>query len=206
MPDQTNYLTQQTDKPNFPNKASYENNNALNTHTVESPTTAIRLQNEFKPDLWTNSQKISLEGIDKEKQTPPTFVCEKETVLDAGEEVVRALLIAVNYHCDCGRFYHTNFKSMRIVVQKKDMLFEHVDFEPRTFIVHCSKCNNDSEFTIDNSINSVENKEVVQILCNRCKPSRKGLLNTNTGEAKWFNNNNNNIYDNNDGADDDDGC
>ncbi|MCL1976665.1 MAG: ParB N-terminal domain-containing protein [Candidatus Bathyarchaeota archaeon] len=94
-----------------------------------------------------------------------------------------ALLLAVSYDCVCGRHYSANFKRASIVVQKENLLFDYVDFKPRAFQVYCDKCNSDHEFTVE-GLKAVE----VQIFCRRCKPTREGLLNINTGEVTWHDN------------------
>jgi ParB-like chromosome segregation protein Spo0J len=102
--------------------------------------------------------------------------------IERKRETQKALLIEVSYDCECGRHYRANFKNLSIVTQKQNMLFEHVDMKPRTFQVHCDKCNSDHEFAVD----GVEN-ETKQILCRRCKPlPRKGILDVNTGEVTWL--------------------
>jgi len=93
-----------------------------------------------------------------------------------------ASLLAVGYNCDCGRLYHVHFKKMHVAAQKENLLFEHIDFKKRTFLVHCDQCDNDHEFTVD----SVEAENgVVSIFCCRCDPNRKGLLDA-TGEVTWL--------------------
>jgi hypothetical protein len=105
-----------------------------------------------------------------------------EPIPEQKRERRQALLIEVSYDCDCGRHYRANFKNLSIVMQKQNMLFEYVDMKPRTFLVHCDKCNSDHEFAVD----GVEN-ETKQILCRRCKPlPRKGILDVNTGEVTWL--------------------
>ena len=103
-------------------------------------------------------------------------------IIERKRETQQALLIEVSYDCECGRHYRANFKNLSIVTQKQNMLFEHVDMKPRTFYVHCDKCNSDHEFAVD----GVEN-ETKHILCRRCKPlPRKGILDVNTGEVTWL--------------------
>ena len=97
-------------------------------------------------------------------------------------EVQQALLIDVGYDCECGRHYRVNFKNMSVVVQKENELFEHVDMKPRTFQVHCDKCNSEHEFAVDGA-----EGERKQVFCRRCKPNpRRGILDVNTGEVTWL--------------------
>ena len=92
-------------------------------------------------------------------------------------EVHQALLIDMAYDCECGRHYRVSFKNMFVVVQKENELFEHVDMKPRTFQVHCGKCNSEHEFAVDGA-----EGETKQVFCRRCKPlPRKGILDVNTG-------------------------
>lgn len=98
------------------------------------------------------------------------------------KEVQRALLIEMSYDCECGRHYRVNFKNMSVVVQKENELFEHVDLKPRTFQVHCGKCNSMHEFAVDGT-----EGETKQVFCRRCKPNpRRGILDVNTGEVTWL--------------------
>jgi hypothetical protein len=97
-------------------------------------------------------------------------------------EVQKALLIELAYDCQCGRHYRVSFKNMSVVVQKENELFEHVDLKPRTFQVHCDKCNSEHEFAVE----GVEG-ETKQIFCRRCKPlPRRGILDVNTGGVTWL--------------------
>ena len=97
-------------------------------------------------------------------------------------EVQHALLIEVAFDCECGRHYRVNFKNLSVVVQKENELFEHVDMKPRTFQVHCGKCNSEHEFAVDGT-----EGETKQVFCRRCKPlPRKGVLDVNTGEVTWL--------------------
>ena len=98
------------------------------------------------------------------------------------KEVQQALLIDVAYDCECGRHYRVSFKNMSVVVQKENELFEHVDMKPRTFQVHCDKCNSEHEFAVDGT-----EGETKQVFCRRCKPNpRRGILDVNTGEVTWL--------------------
>lgn len=98
------------------------------------------------------------------------------------KEAQRALLIEMSYDCECGRHYRVNFKNMSVVVQKENELFEHVDLKPRTFQVHCGKCNSMHEFAVDGT-----EGETKQVFCRRCKPNpRRGILDVNTGEVTWL--------------------
>jgi len=71
---------------------------------------------------------------------------------------------------------------MSVVVQKENELFEHVDMKPRTFQVHCDKCNSEHEFAVEGT-----EGETKQVFCRRCKPlPRKGILDVNSGEVTWL--------------------
>jgi hypothetical protein len=113
------------------------------------------------------------------QESDANIIDQQEDVIE--KEVHKSLLFAVNYDCDCGRHYHANFKNFTIIVQKQNGIFEHVNLKPRTFQVHCNKCNSDHEFTIEDT-----EQERLQIFCTRCKPQREGTLDINTGEATWI--------------------
>ncbi|MGD6805883.1 MAG: ParB/RepB/Spo0J family partition protein [Candidatus Bathyarchaeia archaeon] len=107
---------------------------------------------------------------------------DESALIEKKHEVQKALLIEVSYDCDCGRHYRVNFKNMSVVVQKENELFEHVDMKPRTFQVHCGKCNSDHEFAVDGT-----EGETKRVFCRRCKPlPRQGILDVNTGEVTWL--------------------
>jgi len=142
-----------------------ELNNPQSTHTHTTPTTT-----ETTTDPANTNGAIEQEYSSGEKEKK--------------KKTQTALLVAVSYKCNCGYHYSVNFKKATIVVQKQDQFFNYVDITPRTFQVHCEKCNTDHEYTIEGT-----EKETVQIFCRRCKPQpRTGTLNIHTGEAVWHDN------------------
>ncbi|MCL2476975.1 ParB N-terminal domain-containing protein [Candidatus Bathycorpusculum sp.] len=101
---------------------------------------------------------------------------------DGGEaQWQHARLIELSYNCECGHHYRVNFKNFTVVIQKQNLLFEHIDLKPRVFQVHCKKCASDQEFIID-----YDEQDTKQIFCRRCKPPREGILDANTREVTWF--------------------
>lgn len=115
--------------------------------------------------------------------TPQTACTVNAEGSERKKEVNRALLIEMSFDCECGKHYRVNFKNMSVVMQKENELFEHVDLKPRTFQVHCGKCNSIHEFAVD----GVEG-EAKQVFCRRCKPNpRRGILDGDSGEVTWFN-------------------
>ena len=122
-----------------------------------------------EPEAQNQEEPLtSNEGLGEESERKP--------------EVQQALLIDVAYDCACGRHYRVSFKNMSVVVQKENELFEHVDMKPRTFQVHCDKCNSEHEFAVEGT-----EGETKQVFCRRCKPlPRKGILDVNSGEVTWL--------------------
>jgi hypothetical protein len=160
-PNTNNYSDQEnrTDtQPTLPNL--WQSNNSANPSHIPPTSTAVVTDQTTNPHVTDRVQDT------KEKVKAQT-----------------ALLLSVSYDCDCGRHYSANFKNASIVVQKQNLLFEYVDFKPRTFQVYCDKCNSEHEFTVE----GIE-AEGVSIFCRRCKPSREGLLSINTGEVTWYDN------------------
>jgi len=99
----------------------------------------------------------------------------------------RAGLLSVEHTCNCGRYYQINFKNKTVTAQKENRLFEHIDLNTYTFLVHCDKCDNDREVKITNTETDDNNKEELElVLCSRCDPVRKGSIDANTGEITWF--------------------
>jgi hypothetical protein len=99
----------------------------------------------------------------------------------------RAWLLSVEHKCKCGRLHQVNFKKKTVTAQKENLLFEHVDFNTYTFLVHCDKCDNDHEVKIINTETDDNDEEDLElVLCSRCDPVRKGSINVHTGEITWF--------------------
>ena len=156
-------------KSTFPKRMSSHSPESLDE--VEQP----RSQGEFS-ELDLEEKSTLGNQASQREDAGLTGLTEKE------HEVQKALLIEVSYDCDCGKHYRVSFKNMSVVVQKENELFEHVDMKPRTFQVHCDKCNSDHEFAVDGS-----EGETKQIFCRRCKPlPRRGILDVNAGEVTWL--------------------
>ena len=156
-------------KSTFPKHMSSHSSESLDE--VEQP----RSQGEFS-ELDLEEKSTLGNQASQREDAGLTGLTEKE------HEVQKALLIEVSYDCDCGKHYRVSFKNMSVVVQKENELFEHVDMKPRTFQVHCDKCNSDHEFAVDGS-----EGETKQIFCRRCKPlPRRGILDVNAGEVTWL--------------------
>jgi hypothetical protein len=96
----------------------------------------------------------------------------------------RALLLSTEHNCDCGRLYQVNFKKKTIIAQKENKLYEHIDINMYTFLVHCNRCDSDHEVKINNTENDNDDEAEVT-LCSHCDPARKGSINVNTGEITW---------------------
>jgi hypothetical protein len=96
----------------------------------------------------------------------------------------RAWLLSVEHNCNCGRLFQVNFKKKTIIAQKENKLYEHVDCNMYTFLVHCDRCDSDHEVKINNTENDDDETEVT--LCSHCDPVRKGWVNVNTGEITWL--------------------
>jgi hypothetical protein len=169
----------------YPNADTFaDNQQKEEDETDPQPTLPLNLQQTISKqnNLPPNTSYIAPTST-SDQTTDPASTDRVQEVPKAKAKVQTALLLAVSYDCDCGRHYSANFKNASIVVQKENLLFEYVDFKPRTFQVYCDKCNSDHEFTIEN----LETTEV-QFFCRRCKPTREGLLNINTGEVTWHDN------------------
>jgi hypothetical protein len=159
--------------------------NTISNSDNQQDSSAFREQTDKKEaDVWLNSSQPNLsDGVESDRTIPPDGDSDKAQVSKSIRKCPRALLLSVGYACDCGRLYQTNFKKSTIVVQKENMFFEHVDFRVHTFLVHCDKCDNDREF----SVNNLEAEDgMMSILCSRCSPNRKGLLDVHTGEVTWL--------------------
>ncbi|MCL2287985.1 MAG: ParB/RepB/Spo0J family partition protein [Candidatus Bathyarchaeota archaeon] len=193
----THSLTQFTQKTQTQTKETPNQNNQPPTALLKDTTPNNLSKNAFKstspqecyPTFHAktpNTQYLSSQNIDQQdKSNPNLSAISQGTNLSSNQgsmcwEVGRALLLAVGYTCDCGRHYHVNFKNLSIVVQKENLLFEHVNIEPHVFLVRCRRCNSEHEF-------AVEEETKVKIFCRRCKPTpREGLLDVNAGEVTWF--------------------
>ncbi|MCL1977442.1 MAG: ParB/RepB/Spo0J family partition protein [Nitrososphaerota archaeon] len=117
----------------------------------------------------------------------PEALC--SDVPEDNSETFHALLLSVGFCCKCDRPYHAHFKdrvhakNVDIVVQKENLIFEHVDVKSRVFLVHCDRCNSTQEVMVDNLD---EASSAVGILCRHCQPAREGALDVTTGDAVWF--------------------
>ena len=142
-------------------------------------------EKEHLPDKQRTFSQASKLPDGPEAEDQAALQVEDEGLAEEPErkmEVQKALLIEVSFDCECGRHYRVSFKNMSVVMQKENELFEHVDMKPRTFQVHCGKCNSDHEFAVDGAVG-----ETKQVFCRRCKPlPRKGVLDVNTGEVTWI--------------------
>ncbi|MDR2719315.1 MAG: ParB N-terminal domain-containing protein [Nitrososphaerota archaeon] len=91
--------------------------------------------------------------------------------------------------CECGHLYRArskdrmSIKNLELVVQNKNLIFEHIDLNPRTFLIHCDNCSSDQEIRVNTTEESVES---VAIFCRHCSPTREGVLDIVTGDAMWF--------------------
>ena len=131
---------------------------------------------------FSESSKMPDESEAQNQEEPLTSNAGLGEESERKPEVQQALLIDVAYDCECGRHYRVSFKNMSVVVQKENELFEHVDMKPRTFQVHCDKCNSEHEFAVEGT-----EGETKQVFCRRCKPlPRKGILDVNSGEVTWL--------------------
>jgi hypothetical protein len=175
----------------------YQPNNPQNQTANPNSNTVNHDQNDFTEqtdedkctplDFWQSKwhNNYGDDEVESEDQVSQTSNPDDEQALkNAIKE--RALLVAVEHSCDCGRLYQVNFKKKTIVVQKENTLYEHVDFQTYTFLVHCDKCDNDREVKINNTENNNYDEETELTLCNRCNPVRKGWVNANTGEVTWL--------------------
>jgi len=183
-------LGQQNQTRGHPKDTALQTTPEKTIKTMLPKTTAQNISETSKAEQTADTHQSTPQKLEPQTEEDLRFSDRgtSQTELGAGlrpddkPEIKQALLVAVSYLCDCGRQYHANFKKSSIVVQKQNLLFEHVDYVPHTFLTHCSKCSSDHEFVIDNA-----KREVSQIYCRRCKPPREGLLDVNTGEVTWFN-------------------
>jgi hypothetical protein len=154
------------------------------------PNEALRKLNAWRKQqkLATNPQTTQAHGSDRVDEDS----CNGSgDALSAAEvlEAFSALLRTAGFCCDCGRLYLFYFKDKMYVkhfdavVRNENMLFEHIDVKPRTFLVHCNSCNSNQEITVDNI---VDGSAKVAILCRHCQPAREGALDVTTGDAVWF--------------------
>jgi hypothetical protein len=147
---------------------------------------------DFGQSRWSNNNNNNDDGADESEelfsQTDNPQDKEQRSKTDIRDKP-RALLVSIEHNCSCGRLHQVNFKKKTVIAQKENLLFEHVDFNTYTFLVHCDKCDSDHEIKINNNTENDDNeeeKEVALVLCSRCDPVRKGSLNANTGEITWF--------------------
>jgi hypothetical protein len=111
-----------------------------------------------------------------------------ETAL-SNDSKFHALLLEAGFCCDCGHVYRVQLKdrvqlkSVDFLVQNKHRIFEHIELNPRIFLVHCDNCNSDQEIRVNNTDDSMES---VAIFCRQCNPTREGVLDIITGDAVWF--------------------
>lgn len=165
------------------NKTAHERapRSTFPTHSPHRPE-SFRETNRLPEKHWTSLQDSEMPDNSEDRDTEQIPEAESTEALQKKTEVQQALLIEVAHDCECGRHYRVNFKTMSVVVQKENELFEHVDMKPRTFQVHCGKCNSEHEFAVDGT-----EGETKQVFCRRCKPlPRKGVLDVNTGEVTWI--------------------
>jgi hypothetical protein len=151
-----------------------------------SPNDALRILNAKKQQQKTDTTP---------ETTQPKTSNDNSSFSDteSGDELViqKSLLLSGGYCCECGRLHRVHFKdriylkNLDVVMQKENQIFEHVDFSPHVFLVHCNYCNTDQQVRVDNN-SSVEEEEKVPILCRNCQPARGGLLDVTTGDAVWF--------------------
>jgi hypothetical protein len=166
---QTNYTPQPTTNTTPTNDPTNEPIQEINTQQTPTIPQNSDLQKEKEDNPNSNYHVF-----------PSVNLTTVNQVLKRDKDTQTALLVAVDYACDCNRQYHVNFKTLSVLVQKKSQLYEHIDFTPRTFQVHCPRCNNDHEIAVKGQEN-----EIVKIFCIRCKPPRRGILDVNTGKATW---------------------
>jgi ParB-like chromosome segregation protein Spo0J len=178
---QTTYtIPQRAPQPIYPKEAIDKTETPIEKETNTQPTPTMT-----KPAPLSSLSPESLMRQDDPKPNTPAISQLKNSDMEQAadrQEFQQAILLAVSYDCACGRHYNINFKNRAVLVQKQNLLFEHVDIKPRTFQVHCNKCNSNHEFTVE----GIEN-QTLQIFCRRCKPlPREGRLDSNTGEAAWL--------------------
>ena len=165
------------DRPISPNEALRILNNAKKqqqTTDAAPETNQTKTPNKFDLDPPGNSEKN-------------TSLSDTESIDELA--IQKSLLMSGGYPCPCGRLHRANFKdriylkNIDIAIQKENQIFEHVDFSPHIFLVHCNYCNTDQQIRVDN--NRVD-AEKMPILCRNCQPVRGGLLDVTTGDAVWF--------------------
>jgi hypothetical protein len=173
---QNNTLHIKFDRPISPNDALRILNAKKQQQTNTTPeTTTTKASNKFDLEHYNNSEEN-------------TYLSDTESVNELA--IQKSLLMSGGYPCPCGRLHRANFKdriylkNIDITIQKENLIFEHVDFSPHSFLVHCNYCNTDQQVRVDNN-NSVE-EEKMPILCRNCQPARGGLLDVTTGDAVWF--------------------
>jgi len=141
-------------------------------------------EGEYTPvDFWQSKWSNNNTEATSEKQVSQTDDPDKEQNAKNTTKNQWAWLLSVEHNCDCGRFYQVNFKKKTIIAQKENKLYEHVDLNMYTFLVHCDRCDSDHEVKINNTENDDDEVEVT--LCSHCDPARKGFINVNTGEITW---------------------
>jgi hypothetical protein len=161
-----------------------------------SPNDALRILNAKKQQQKNQttsettqtktSNKFNLEPTDSLEEN--THLSDTESIDESA--IQKSLLMSGGHYCTCGRLHRANFKdriylkNIDITIQKENMIFEHVDFNPHTFLVHCNYCNTDQQVRVDNNI--AEEDEKIPILCRNCQHARGGLLDVTTGDAVWF--------------------
>jgi ParB/RepB/Spo0J family partition protein len=137
---------------------------------------------DFWQSKWSNNNEAGSEELFSQTDDPDKEQTSKNAIKEP-----RALLLSVEHNCNCGCFYQVNFKKKTVIAQKENLLFEHVNVNTYTFLVHCDKCDNDHEVKITNTeTDNNDPKEAELVLCSRCDPVRKGLVNANTGEITWL--------------------
>jgi len=174
-------LLEKFDRPISPNDAlrilnilKQQQQNQNTTATPEATQTKISNNFDLEPydSLSENASLADAKSVDE------------SAILDI---VQKALLSSGDYYCECGRLHRAHFKdriylkNLDIVMQKENMIFEHVDFRPRAFLVHCDCCNSDVEVRVDDAVD-----EKVSIVCRYCVPAREGVLDVTSGDAVWF--------------------
>jgi len=134
----------------------------------------------YNPDQTEQQQQTNTTQTPNQPQTEKeeTNTTQQQT---KQREMTTATMIIASYNCTCGRHYRINFENATITVEKQKNLYEKIDYTPTTYKIHCSKCNNNHEYTIKNP-----KKETVNIFCPRCKPHRQGILDTNTEKVTWI--------------------
>jgi len=186
-----------TNKPYPPQEDEKQNSTPLPKFDRPiSPNDALRILNNAKKQQQTTDatqettqtktpNKFDLEPYDNSEENTPLSDTERIDELT----IQKSLLMSGGYPCPCGRLHRAQFKdriylkNIDIAIQKENTIFEHVDFSPHIFLVHCNYCNTDQQVRVDN--NRVD-AEKMPILCRNCQPVRGGLLDVTTGDAVWF--------------------